>query len=624
MVPESNRLSSVLRQLEEAQRTAHVGSFEWDIATNVVTWSHELHRIYGLENGQFGGSFEAFLERVHPDDLAHTKDVIFTAFRNLSAFVYDHRIVRADGRVRTLHTRGDVIADEKGRPLRMSGSCWDVTELHEATESLERSLSLVEGTINATADGLLVVDRKGRVTAYNRRLLELWGLTRADIDKRGFEELLSLVHGRLENSAACLQRVRDLETQPQAESFDSLRFWDGRFYERYSRPQRIGDEIVGRVWSYRDVTEREQLLRRAVFLADATRLLASLDVEPALTGVAHLAVPYLGECCAIDLLGEDGPRRLTVVSRDPERPFTPELNPTVLAGHPALYPSGLLSCMAVPLVVKGAVVGVMTFIAPAQRRYAALDLELAEELARRAALSVENARLYRKAQEALRARDEFLSIAAHEIRGPLMSMHLAVQVLGRGSLADDDTPKVLEVIQREDRRLARFVDELLDLGRIRAGQLHFTFEEVDLAEVLHEVLARLGTELSRSGSALSVSTEGRTVGRWDRFRLEQVAANLLSNAVKFGQGKPIEVSVSAREGRAILVVRDHGIGISPDMQERVFRPFERGVSVRHFGGLGLGLHIARTIVDAFRGTLIMESELGKGSTFYVELPLARS
>src|SRR5262249_41701299 len=157
--------------------------------------------------------------------------------------------------------------------------------------------------------------------------------------------------------------------------------------------------------------------RRALFLADATRLLASLDVEPALDGVAHLAVPFLGDACAVDLFGNGGPRRLLVVSRDPMQPINPELHSSVLAGHSAIYSIGPGCGMVLLLIVRADVIGARIFIAAPPRRYTTQDLELAEELARRAALSVENAHLYRGAQEALLARDEFLSIAAHEIRG---------------------------------------------------------------------------------------------------------------------------------------------------------------------------------------------------------------
>jgi signal transduction histidine kinase len=613
---------SVLARLEEAQRVAHVGSFEWEVATNVVTWSDELHRIYGLRPGQFGGTFEAFLDRVYPADLELTKSVIFEAYRNLNPFVYDHRIVRPDGTVRMLHTQGDVICDEKRNPIRMTGSCWDVTEITEANQRLERSLSLIEATLNATADGLLVIDRQGKVTAYNNRLLDLWSLTSGDMEHHDFEGLLAFVHDQLENGETCLQTVREMEAHPEAESFDSLRFLDGRFFERYSRPQRIGGEIVGRVWSYRDVSERERILRRAMFLADATRLLASLGVEPALDGVAHMAVPFLGDGCAVDLLGEGGPRRLLVVSRDPARPIPVELHPTALAGHPIIYAIGPLSCMAAPLVIKGTVVGALSFVAPPARRYTERDLKLAEELARRAALSVQNARLYRGAQEALKARDEFLSIAAHEIRGPLTSIHLAAQMLQQG-IPPESSSKALEIIQREDRRLARFVDELLDLGRIRGGQLHFTFEEVDLNEVLQDVTSRLRSELTRSGSPLSISTGRSVVGHWDRFRLNQVVTNLLTNAIKFGLGKPIEIRIERNQDSVTLMVKDNGIGIPHDKQEEVFQPFERAVSARNYGGLGLGLHIVRTIVSGLGGKVWIESEPGAGTTAFVNLPFKR-
>ena len=133
--------------------------------------------------------------------------------------------------------------------------------------------------------------------------------------------------------------------------------------------------------------------------------------------------------------------------------------------------------------------------------------------------------------------------------------------------------------------------------------MHFDCEQVDLSDVVREATARVGAELARSGSSLSVTTEGRCVGHWDRFRLDQVVTNLLSNAIKFGLGKPIAISVKAHEGKVWLVVKDHGIGISPEMHERIFRPFERAVAVRHYGGLGLGLFIVHTVVDGLGGRI---------------------
>jgi PAS domain S-box-containing protein len=617
------RLARSEALLAQAQRVAHIGSFEWELTSNAVTWSDELYRIYGLHPSQFEGTYEAFLKRVHPDDLERTQSSIFDALRKTSPFVYEHRIVRDDGIVRVIETRGEVLRGKDGHAVRIAGCCWDVTELREAMDGLERARSLLEAAIQATADGLLVVDLEAKVTAYNQQFLQLWRIPEDLARKNDDEQLLTYVQDQLDDPEQFLYTTRELYRHPEQESFDIQHFKDGRVFERYSRPQRIGDKIAGRVWSFRDVTERETLLRRALFLADATRLLSSLEVELALDNVAHVAVPFMGDGCAIDLLADGQPRRL-IVLRDHDASLNPEINSAVMAGHPTIYWMGARSCMGVPLVVKDAVVGSMTFIGSPMHRYREAELKFAETLANRAALAVENAHLYRKAQEALKARDEFLTIAAHEIRGPITSIHLAVQGLQKGKISAAAQAKLFEIIEHEDRRLSHFVDELLDLGKIQSGQNYFNFEEVDLGDVVREAVTSLGSELTRSGSAFSIITEGRPVGQWDRYGLTQVATNLLSNAIKFGDGKPIAVTVREQQGHTTFEVKDHGIGMGPETIDRLFKPFERGVSVRNYGGLGLGLFIVHTIVDGMGGSVKVESKPKEGSTFTVELRNGRT
>jgi PAS domain S-box-containing protein len=618
------RLARSEAMLAQAQRVAHVGSFEWDIGSNTVVWSEELHRVYGLEPGTFGGTFEAFLKHIHPEELEKTKGLLLDALRTSSPFVYEHRIVRMDGSVRVLHTRGEVLTNGEGQPIRIVGCCWDVTELKEATDNMERARSLMEAAIEATADGLLVVDLKSKVTAYNQRFVSLFQIPQDVMQQNDDEQLLAFVSEQIEDLERFLGATHELYRHPERESSDVMRFKDGRVFERYSRPQQIGEQIVGRVWSFRDVTEREKLLRRALFLADATRLLSSLNIEPALESVAHLAVPFMGDGCAIDLLGNGHPRRHVYASEGGIGSFSPELHSTVVAGHSMIYSIGTRSCMAVPIVVKNAVAGAITFIGPLMRRYGKSDLEFAESLASRAALSVENARLYQNAQQAVRARDEFLAVAAHEIRGPITSVRLAVQGLQNGRTPAEAAPKLLEIIEREDRKLTRFVDELLELGRIQGGRMSFNLEEVNLGEVVSRAANKLADELHRSGSTLSITRNGHLVGHWDKHSLDQVAMNLLSNAIKFGDGKPIKVTVREHERNTTLEVKDQGIGIEPAMMNRIFKPFERGVSVRNYGGLGLGLFIVRTIVECLGGTVRVQSKPGEGSIFTVELKKERT
>jgi signal transduction histidine kinase/PAS domain-containing protein len=516
------------------------------------------------------------------------------------------------------------LCDEAGAIVGCVAAALDVTRQRETTRSLVRSFSLLQATLEATADGILVVDREGKVTAFNRRFLSMWHVPATLAERRDDRALLAFVCDQLEDPAAFRDGVRDLYGLSNQEASDVLRFKDGRVFERYSMPQLVSDEVIGRVWSFRDVTERDQLLRRATFLADAARLLSTLDVNKALEAVAHLAVPYLGDYCAVDLLHNGHPDRLVVAGSGVDAKRAPEVHPRALASHSVIYSAASRSHMAVPLMCRDSVIGAVTFVAPQGRAYSKADLELADELARRMALSIDNGRLYQAARQAISGRDEFLAIAAHEIRGPLTSMHLAVQGLQRGTLPPDGVRTALDVIQREDRRLRRFVEELLDLGRIRTGQLHLELEEVDLGTVVRDVVSRLAEDFGTSGSAVTVSTHGTLVGQWDRFRLEQVVTNLLSNAIKYGQGKPVEVSAQGADGRVVLKVVDHGIGIPPAMVAKIFDPYERGVGARHYGGLGLGLHIAKTIVESFGGIIAVDSRPGAGATFTVDLPLARS
>jgi signal transduction histidine kinase len=612
------------RRLEEAQRLAHVGSFEWDVERDKVYWSREMYRIYGLEPGAFGGTLAAFLGLQHPEDLDKVREIVLEAYRTSGPFAYDHRIVQPGGAVRTLHTRAAVVRDQRSASVRVIGSCWDVSELAEMTGGLEHTISLLHGIIDATADGVLVVDRRGRVTAYNPQFLTLWRIPVELAERRNDDMLLAHVLHQLDDPEAFLRGVRDLYSAPERESFDMVLFKDGRVFERYSIPQRIGAEVIGRVWSFRDVTPREQMLRRALLLADATRLLTSLEVELALDGVAHVVLPQLGDACVIELSNAGEPRRFVAVSHESVR-VAREIHPEVLEGRRRAYQLGTTAYLGVPLRCRGVVVGAMTFITQGTRRHTDEDIATAEELARRAGLSLENASAYRDARNALNARDEFIAIAAHELRGPLTSIHLAVQGLVRKNLPGKQTEeRLLATIEREDRRLAAFVDQLLDVGQARSGQLRLTLEEVDLAEVAKAAIARMKDEIVKSGSSVDITVEGAAVGQWDRLRLEQVVTNLLSNAVKYGLGRPIEIMVHGGEGQAILTVCDHGMGIADDVRDNVFKPFERGARARrHYGGLGLGLYVVDTIVRGLGGAIQFDTQRGTGSRFTVTLPLRR-
>jgi PAS domain S-box-containing protein len=232
-----------------------------------------------------------------------------------------------------------------------------------------------------------------------------------------------------------------------------------------------------------------------------------------------------------------------------------------------------------------------------------------------------------KLREAVRARDEFLHVASHELKTPLTPLQLQIDDLSR-MIDAYGAPHVrlrakLDSATRQIERLSRLVESLLDVSRIAAGRLHLELETFDLSRMVSEVVERFRPEAQRAGCELAVRPGPELpelLGRWDRARVDKVVSSLLANAIKYGAGKPVSVEVAPVDGMVRLTVTDHGIGIEPAALERIFGRFERAVSLRHFGGLGLGLFIARQLTEAHGGTIAAQSQPGQGSTFTVLLP----
>jgi PAS domain S-box-containing protein len=225
-----------------------------------------------------------------------------------------------------------------------------------------------------------------------------------------------------------------------------------------------------------------------------------------------------------------------------------------------------------------------------------------------------------ESKQAIFARDEFLSIASHELRTPLTALKLRLQSVLHARDLSEKTERRLDSAVRQTERLERLIDNLLDVSRITTGHLELEPEYFDLAEMTQDVADRFREQAAFGGIRVALTTSEPVVGHWDRLRLEQVATNLLTNALKFGEGKPIGVTVSGDELSAVLTVADQGIGIAPEDISRIFQQFERVLGHRTFGGLGMGLYIARQIAHAHGGRIEVESARGEGSRFHVILP----
>ena len=246
-------------RLSEAQQLALLGSWDWDLASGGLTWSHELYRLFGVDPDGFTPSPEAFLSRVHPEDRDAVDGEIRRTLEAGIPYARDFRLVLPEDTVRWVHGRGAVTTRVDGRPTVMSGTVQDITVRKRAEAELRETLSLLNATLDSTADGILVVDREGRITSFNRKFVEMWRVPESVLASRDDDQALAFVIGQLRDPEAFLGKVRELYGQPEAHSLDTLEFRDGRIVERYSQPQRMDGTTIGRVWSYRDVTERKRL-----------------------------------------------------------------------------------------------------------------------------------------------------------------------------------------------------------------------------------------------------------------------------------------------------------------------------------------------------------------------------
>jgi len=359
----------------------------------------------------------------------------------------------------------------------------------------------------------------------------------------------------------------------------------------------------------------------AMFLANVSRHFVSLELEPMLEAVGRSALCVLGDICVVDRVWGAAPTRILEV-RATQEAWMEE--PADLAGitRGEIRLDGDRSRISVPIGAGNDRYGAISFAKNDGLVHSVADLALAQELADRLALAIRNVREHRRLIDALGDRERLISIAAHELRGPLCSVRLCLQSLQRSRVPL--TPKatrMVEIMIKEERRVARLIDDLLDLGRIRSGQLEMDLSSVDLCDVVRDVSAQMQVQVA--GSNLNVELHGPVMGCWDRSRLNQVVTNLVGNAVKYGQGRPVVIRAAADTQResARLEVIDNGLGIPPELHGRIFEPFKRAVATGQSDGLGLGLYIVRSIVQQFGGTVNVDSRPGAGATFVVELPL---
>lgn len=546
--------------------------------------------------------------------------------------------------------------------------------------------SILENTVEA----VVACDAKGVLTYFNRTAIEMHGLPAISIAPEKLTEYYSIYRadGKTIMPKEELPLFRALygETVNNVEAVIAPKNRKPILVRVNGRPiQDSKGNITGAVVTFLDITEsklihqelnnlnrelEERVIERTNRLNFLDRitspLLATLDHEEIIYQIAVAGLPFMADGCFIDLVTSDGIQRLVTKHHDqsseqlmkvlktryPPNYSTPhpsseairtgrpqlwkEVNSEIITqyaqdkGHAELVTElNIRSILAVPIISRNTIIGALTLILTTDRKlFDEEDLSTTTELARRLAIAIENSRLYAHAQSAIKQRDEFISIASHELKTPITSLKLQLEAISRSisksyiqRIDHEYMQKFSHSSLKQLDRLSRLVEDMLDISRIRTGRLALQMKRSDLSEICREVLARFNDQLANQNIAIEQAILDKILIQCDPYRIEQVITNLMTNAIRYGEKKPINFCLKQVGQNAVLSIQDFGRGIDPIDHDRIFNRFERAIGPTDISGLGLGLYISRQIAEEHGGQIKVESQLGQGSTFIFTIPL---
>jgi PAS domain S-box-containing protein len=621
-------------------------------------WPAEELRRAGAE-----GRFEDEGLRVRKDGSSYWSNVIITALhdeagklRGFSKITRDlTERKRAEEAIRQTNVELERRVEER------------TAALHNEREWLRQSEARKTAILETALDAIITIDHEGKVVEFNPAAERVFGYPRAEVLGREMAQLIvpPPLRERHYRGLAHYLATGEGPVLDKRIEMTALRAGGTEFPVELAIT-RISAEGPPLFTAYvRDITERKRGEQASRLLAEASKSLAALvDYGSTMQKVARLAVPSFADWCAVDMVEADGSlRRVAVAHVDPSKvelahelnrrhppdPDAPQGVPHIVrTGKPELISEitdtllvetvkdeellrimrelGLKSYLGVPLQSRGKTVGAITFVAAESgRRFDATDLAVAEDLAHRAGIALENARLYTEVREADHRKDEFLAMLAHELRNPLAPIRNALHIMKQTGADAAVLERVREMMERQVQHMTRMVDDLLDVSRITRGKIELRKEVVDLASVVERTVEAAGPLIEDRRQELTVELPPEPVRlEADPTRLEQVLANLLNNAAKYtDHGGHIWLSARQEGGELVLRVRDTGVGIAPDLLGRIFEPFVQADRVLHQsqGGLGIGLTLVRRLVEMHGGSVTVSSAgPGKGSEFTVRLP----
>jgi PAS domain S-box-containing protein len=665
---------------EEASKSFH---YDWNLETDTVVRSENFSQVLGYSLDEIAETWEAWKAITHAEDFPISKDEAIEYLNSLDGdkLEAEYRVLHKDGSYRNLYNRGIILRDDQGRPRRVIGQTVDITERKKSEEDVRVANARYRELFENANDIVYTLDLDGRLTSVNKAGEGITGFRAEELLGRSISDLLS--PGSISLMSQMLARKLSGETRTDYELEIRTKSGKSRTLEISSRLIMRNGEPEGIQGIARDVTDRkvaeqdllaaneraiveyERLLERIAALAQelgASREL--LSIYQALREFTLASVPCHGlfvslydevkdvrtasygwgdglELDVSDLppmpVTKDGPNSRAV--RTGEVVITDDYMKST-TGHPQVVvgpENGLRpqSSMAIPMSVMGRVLGTIEVQSYERLAYKAEHATAMRMAANLTAVAIENAQLLAResqareeAEESNRLKDEFLATVSHELRTPLTAILGWARLLENDSLGAAQSARAIQTIQRNAKVQAQIIDDILDVSRIVTGNLYLEFEPTELAPILEAAtnVVRPTADAKHISIDVSLSDQPALVSG-DADRLQQIVWNLLSNAIKFTPaGGRVRIETEQTDSHVFLRITDSGQGITAEFLPHVFERFRQADSstTRRHGGLGLGLAIARHLVEIHGGSVVAQSEgEGRGATFTVVLPLVQ-